>query len=912
MRTHFWGSVRRSFRIAVATLAATAIGGGAVLGLAAGPAAAANPGSISGKVTNASGGAALNGVCVGAYVNSAGEQTLLVAAATAADGTYTLTGVPSGSVDVRFFATGLCPGGVASGFVNEWYNNQTSQATANAVTVNPDATTANINASLALGGTITGHVTAAVGGASLSGICVATLIPGGDDALVTSVATGAGGTYSLTGVPTGGVHVEFFATGFCPGGAASNFVTQWYNNQISVSSANVVNVSAGGTTANINAAFSASGAISGTVTDANGGTPINGLCVADYEPYQSGVAPQLVTSTATAADGTYTLVGAPVGANDVKFFSTGFCPGGIASNYAMEWYNNEALQESADVVTVTNGGTTANINASLVSGGSMTGRVTAKTGGAGINGACVAAFSTGANPVVVASTGTNPDGTYELDGIPPGTIRVRFNSQGFCPGGIGSIPGIYDQMWYPNAADFTTASDVTINLGQTTPNINASMVAVSSFSIKVNGSATTTTTGYAATVTLSETGIPAAATGSIVFSSPGHSNLCTIVLPATSCNIASPLAVGSYTPISASFTDTDGGLDNSTSTNTVSLTVTVATTSFTIAVNGGASASVVRGDAVTLSEAGISALAQGTVTFSTIDDPSVCTATLPATSCSASSAVVGSFGPISAAFADTDGNFTSASATDTVSYTVSAAPTSFTIAVNGIASASVSRGTTLTFSESGLPIDAAGTVTFSMTDNPNLCTATLPAVTCNVAGGLPVGSYGPITAAFTASDVNYADSTSTNSVTVSVAPVAPGAPRSPHASVVSHTATVTWSAPSDNGGAAIDGYSVTLTPGNKTIAVDGTTTEATFTNLTPGSYDFTITASNTVGTGPSSASIAIAVAKPQSGYWMLGADGQVYAFGSAKALGSAPGPAVAIGRGATATGYWTVDAARAR
>jgi hypothetical protein len=903
----FWGFARRSARVAVATVAVTALGTGAVIGLAAGPAAAADPGSISGRVTNAAGGAGIEGICVGAYVHGSDEQTLLVDTATAADGTYTITNVPSGAVDVRFSATGFCPNGLASGFVGEWYNNQPSEASANPVTVNPDATTSNINASLANGGTISGKVTNVVGGAGLSGICVAALIPGGDDALVTSNATNPDGTYALTGVPSGGVHVEFFATGFCPGGTASDFVTQWYNNQVSVLNADTVNVAAGGTTANINAALRASGSISGKVTDANGGAAIAGICISVYEPYQSGVAPQLVTSTATAADGTYTLDGAPVGANDVKFYSSGFCPGGLASNYAMEWYNNEALQSAADVVTVSASATTPNINASLVSGGSMSGKVTAKTGGAGLNGMCVAAFSTGDDPVVVASIGTNPDGTYQLDSIPPGTVRVRFNSQGFCPGGIGSLPGIYDQVWYSNAADFDSAQDVTINVGQTTPNINAALVGPSSFSIKVNGSSTTSTVGYGSTVAFSETGIPTAATGSVVFSSSGHSNLCTITLPATSCNVASPLAVGSYTPISASFHDTDGGLHDSTSTNTVGLTVNVATTSFSIAANGVTNASVVRGNPITLSASGISTLAHGSVVFSTTDNPNVCTVTLPTTSCELDGLAVASYGPVSAAFTSTDGNFTSAAATNTVSYIVSAAPTSFTLAVNGGASAAVSRGATLTFSESGLPVDAAGTVTFSTTDRPNLCTATLPATSCDVVHGLPVGSYGPISATFVTADLNYAGSTATNTVTADVAPVAPSAPRAAHYSVSSHNATVRWSAPSDNGGSSITAYSVTLNPGHKTVAVSGATTEATFANLNPGStYEVTITATNMAGTGPAS-SLAVSVAKPLSGYWMLGAGGQVYAFGNAKAFGNAPGAVVAMTARRDGSGYWTVD-----
>ena len=48
---------------------------------------------------------------------------------------------------------------------------------------------------------------------------------------------------------------------------------------------------------------------------------------------------------------------------------------------------------------------------------------------------------------------------------------------------------------------------------------------------------------------------------------------------------------------------------------------------------------------------------------------------------------------------------------------------------------------------------------------------------------------------------------------------------------------------------------------------------------------------------------------PRSGYWMVGADGKVYAFGKAGKLGSASGPTVAIAARAGGRGYWTVDAA---
>jgi hypothetical protein len=60
------------------------------------------------------------------------------------------------------------------------------------------------------------------------------------------------------------------------------------------------------------------------------------------------------------------------------------------------------------------------------------------------------------------------------------------------------------------------------------------------------------------------------------------------------------------------------------------------------------------------------------------------------------------------------------------------------------------------------------------------------------------------------------------------------------------SATVTWTAPVDNGGFAIDFYTVTATPGGQTATTpDGTTLSATVGGLTNGtSYTFTVTAHN--------------------------------------------------------------------
>ena len=99
--------------------------------------------------------------------------------------------------------------------------------------------------------------------------------------------------------------------------------------------------------------------------------------------------------------------------------------------------------------------------------------------------------------------------------------------------------------------------------------------------------------------------------------------------------------------------------------------------SFSVTVNGSSSATVNAGATATLAESGLSSTATGTVAF-TSGSTSLCTITLPATSCTTPATLApGAYGNISASYLDGSGD-PAVAATNTLSLTVSAASTTTT------------------------------------------------------------------------------------------------------------------------------------------------------------------------------------------------------------------------------------------
>ena len=101
-------------------------------------------------------------------------------------------------------------------------------------------------------------------------------------------------------------------------------------------------------------------------------------------------------------------------------------------------------------------------------------------------------------------------------------------------------------------------------------------------------------------------------------------------------------------------------------------------------------------------------------------------------------------------------------------------------------------------------------------------------------------------------------------IATSVTTTLPGAPTGVSAAAGTRSATVTWTPPSNNGGCAITGYTVSSFPTGLIATVSGTTTSARINKLRNGvTYTFTVAATNCVGSGvPSAPTNTVTPTKP--------------------------------------------------
>ena len=210
---------------------------------------------------------------------------------------------------------------------------------------------------------------------------------------------------------------------------------------------------------------------------------------------------------------------------------------------------------------------------------------------------------------------------------------------------------------------------------------------------------------------------------------------------------------------------------------------------------------------------------------------------------------------------------------------------------------------------------ATGTVTYGVYSDPGCTTAvsTGTAETITTPGVLPASS--PVTlntpgtyywqASYSGDSANASSASTCGATgeveTVTAAPpVVPGAPRDAMAVAGNGQVTVSWTAPESDGNSPITAYTATASSGSRTCSTRGALSCAVSGLANGTAYIFTVTATNTKGTGPASAPSGWATPAPSvvvPGFSRVagaataiseGVDGAVWVVGTPSVAGGHP------------------------
>ncbi|MFA4837134.1 MAG: carboxypeptidase-like regulatory domain-containing protein, partial [Dehalococcoidia bacterium] len=379
-------------------------------------------GTISGYVYQADSVTPISGVFVSAYDPNGGYDGYTW---TASDGSYTIRGLPTGNYRVEAYA---------DGYIREYYQKTSSYQQATPVSVTAPSNTPNINFTLDLGGSISGHVYQSDGVTPIAGAWINANLIDGNYGM--GANTASNGSYTIRGLVSGNYRVEANAT---------DYIREYYQETYRYDQSTPVSVTAPNNTPNINFSLDLGGTISGHVYQSDGVTPIAGASVYCYTEDSGGYK----GGTSTAPDGSYNIRGLPSGNYRVEANATG---------YIREYYQETSSYDQATPVAVTMPNNTPNINFTLDLGGTISGHVYRSDGVTPIAGAWINANLIDGNYGMGATTAS--DGSYTIRGLPSGSYRVEANATD------------YIREYYQETFNYQQATPVSVTMPNNTPNIN--------------------------------------------------------------------------------------------------------------------------------------------------------------------------------------------------------------------------------------------------------------------------------------------------------------------------------------------------------------------------------------------------------------------------------------------------------
>jgi hypothetical protein len=359
-------------------------------------------GSIAGRITDEATGLPVSGAT--AYVYSS-TGAAIRPVTSAADGTYSLGGLPTGTYHAW---------GGASGYLTEIYSQLPCARfcevlTGDPIPVTQGVPTGGIDFSLSKSGTISGVVTRADDAAAVPGVEV---VVQAENRESYSATTDSAGGYSVTSLRPGRYVVVAR-----PSWSSLNLVDEVHDGVPCVSCdpyalGSQVTVTSGGAVTGVDFSLTPGGTISGTVTNAATGTPVSGSAAAFKDESMREVADADVD-----ASGHYRLTGIPAGR---YFVAAASFSGEVA-----EVYDDLPVTLAEDFtrgtpVVVGEAATVLDVDFALSPGGRVSGTVARASDGQPASGADV--FLHDESGTLVSEATADAAGAYTTTlGVPTGT-----------------------------------------------------------------------------------------------------------------------------------------------------------------------------------------------------------------------------------------------------------------------------------------------------------------------------------------------------------------------------------------------------------------------------------------------------------------------------------------------------------
>ncbi|WP_354500234.1 carboxypeptidase regulatory-like domain-containing protein [Mycetocola sp. 2940] len=402
--------------------------------------------TISGNVKGA-GNPAVN--LAGISVSAMSDEGVFASATTDDAGNYALQGLPAGSYNVQFDASGTL-------YMNQYWDGKSSPQDATSIVVAAGQTRV-ANAVLAKGASISGNVKGAGSpNVNLAGIQVQILA---DDPNYWGgyFETDVNGNYVITGLPAGSYTLRFDARN-----SGKNYVSMGWSTSGSSQDPTPITVVAGETVTGKNAVLPVGATISGNVKGA--GSPAVNLAGVYVSTMSNSVGSW--GSAVTDSNGNYTVIGLPAGD-----YSLTFDAASAMLNYVSQAWGATSAGD-APRFAVAASSTVTGKDVVMAKGGTISGNV--KAAGSptrNLEGVTVSASGISDDFYAWQSASTDSYGNYTIYGLAAGAYTVSFDYYG---GGYNEQP--FARQWWNGATVESAATPATVVVGQDSAGKNATLV----------------------------------------------------------------------------------------------------------------------------------------------------------------------------------------------------------------------------------------------------------------------------------------------------------------------------------------------------------------------------------------------------------------------------------------------------